>query len=541
MGAFLTVVWIGSLLLFYLGIVNIYPAMHSVWQTWELSRYVPDVVVSAGSEIFKFISQFRYEPIVSMIVFAAMTVIVLTWGLRCLLRGLLTTNPFRNAIDLALAKKLLEEFQKMARAPSMEEAKRKRIFDRIEEITEAIRRKKNYRKVVTFQMLRDAECLPLAMAATNVRSMAATNVRTGAVELFSNDATPKVIVADAIAASAAVPLLFQPVEIETDGKGGLYWDGGFTSNLPAWPFDAQREINPDLYTLTIEITGRVPFRPLAEWRIFRPFSDFLALVTASVFGARELETRRTRRAAIELNTAVRLLDFNMGPQRAHNQIEWSRLGLRASLNIRASVRKLYADKCFRIGKAVREYLMRPPPTSVISPRIRVSLLQPTRYGARALKTLWRFCSRGSFRSDTDDRLLFRKETSVPGLAWARFDAVLKNVERRPDRVIWVDPHHDNRDVGPRHRYSHRLLWDEMEWMLAVPVARYPGAGRGSTDWVVAIDSNIPLDYFEFADGQGKAYHDIVKAVQEIARELWQIEDNANTAAAKLDKEMGLAA
>ena len=81
----------------------------------------------------------------------------------------------------------------------------------------------------------------------------------------------------------------------------------------------------------------------------------------------------------------------------------------------------------------------------------------------------------------------------------------------------------------------------MEWMLAVPVARDPDAGRGTTDWVVAIDSNIPLDLFEFADGEGQAYQDLVKAIRVIASELWEVEDRAKTAAEDLNKQMGAAA
>ena len=518
----LSAMWIGTLLLVYFIIENIYPLLHGLWHSWSLSSTVLDTPVWMAAGILKFFD--RYAPVVSMILFGIMSVIAFTWGLRCLLRGLLTTKIFRDGIDRALAVKLVDRFRQLAGSPSSDEAKRKKLFERIDELKRAIDRPKaEYRKVVTFQMLRDAECCPLAMAATNVRA--------GVVELFSTDATPKVFVADAIAASAAVPLLFQAVEIEEDDKRGLYWDGGFTSNLPAWPYDAQREINPDLYTLTIEITGRVPYRAWTRRDLFRPFHDFVLLVTAAVFGARELETRRTRRAAVILDTAIRLLDFNMGPTRAHEEIEESRLAFRASLNMRAATRRLYADKCLRICQSVHKHLMRSPPPG-ITPRIRVSLLQPTRYGARALKTVWRFCSNASFRRDTDDRLLFRKETSIPGMAWATFGDVLKDVSRNPEEVIWTDPAKSNNDVGPRHRYTHRLLWEEIEWVLAVFVARDAITGRGSTDWVVVVDSNIPLDDFEFSD-RGLAYHDIRTAIRKIASELWSLEESA----ASLAKQM----
>lgn len=55
----------------------------------------------------------------------------------------------------------------------------------------------------------------------------ATNVRTGAAKVFSNDD----ITVDALLASAALPFLFQAVEID----GQAYWDGGYMGNPSLWP------------------------------------------------------------------------------------------------------------------------------------------------------------------------------------------------------------------------------------------------------------------------------------------------------------------
>lgn len=55
----------------------------------------------------------------------------------------------------------------------------------------------------------------------------ATNVRTGAGEIFSgHDLT-----VDAVMASACLPTLFKPVEIQ----GELYWDGGYSGNPAIYP------------------------------------------------------------------------------------------------------------------------------------------------------------------------------------------------------------------------------------------------------------------------------------------------------------------
>jgi predicted acylesterase/phospholipase RssA len=528
MSLVITGLWIAFVLFVYMIIVNGYPILRNLFQDWGLSRFLSTYLVSIISGTLRFFAEFRYAPVVSMVLFGLMSAILFAVGIRCLLRGLLSTELFTKYIDKALAVKLLKKLQERATDYSITEVKRQKIIGHIEKCAKAIDEPlASYRKVVTFEMIRDADQYPLAVAATNIKSLQ--------MELFSTDSTPKIFVADAVAASAAVPLLFQPVRVEGDEKGGLYLDGGFTSNLPAWPYDAQREINPDLYTMTIEIRGKGSYQPWTTWRFFKPFHDFISLVTAAVFGARELETRRTRRAPIQLDTQVRLLDFDMGPRRANNEIEWSRKAFRTTLNSRAAMRTLYADKCLRICQAVRKHLKRPP-AGDFTPRIRVSLLQPTRYGARALKTVWRFCSQGSFRHDTDDRILFRKDTSVPGKAWETLSPVLERVSRDPSKIIWNDPQKPDLDIGPRHRYSHRLLWDEIEWVFAVPKVR-DWRGRGSTDWVVVVDSNIPLDDFEFCDGSGKAYRDIHAAIARIAGELWSLEDNTIQEAAKFEDRM----
>lgn len=56
----------------------------------------------------------------------------------------------------------------------------------------------------------------------------ATNVETGRLCIFPREK----ITADVIMASAALPLLFQAVEID----GVPYWDGGYTGNPPLFPF-----------------------------------------------------------------------------------------------------------------------------------------------------------------------------------------------------------------------------------------------------------------------------------------------------------------
>ena len=107
-------------------------------------------------------------------------------------------------------------------------------------------------RFVDFNAVR-ASKLPLFIAATNVHS--------GRLKIFSRDA----INADAVMASAALPFLFQAVEIDKVP----YWDGGYLSNPPIFPFLRTTEaedvvvvqINPILRTTTpkssVEIVNRL--------------------------------------------------------------------------------------------------------------------------------------------------------------------------------------------------------------------------------------------------------------------------------------------
>jgi NTE family protein len=71
-------------------------------------------------------------------------------------------------------------------------------------------------ELIDFERLRKASSFRLLIAATNLR--------TGRGRIFDG----REITLEAVLASAALPQVYRPVEID----GALYWDGGFTSNPP---------------------------------------------------------------------------------------------------------------------------------------------------------------------------------------------------------------------------------------------------------------------------------------------------------------------
>lgn len=74
-------------------------------------------------------------------------------------------------------------------------------------------------KHVNFDELTTCECAQLFVCATNVR--------TNKIKIFDNEG----VTADAVMASACLPMLFQAVEID----GEAYWDGGYMGNPALYP------------------------------------------------------------------------------------------------------------------------------------------------------------------------------------------------------------------------------------------------------------------------------------------------------------------
>ena len=110
-------------------------------------------------------------------------------------------------------------------------------------------------------LVRQVDFEAIARQRTLKLFIGATNVRTGRAEVF----TGKRITADAVMASACLPMLFKAVEID----GEAYWDGGYTGNPPLYPlaYDTAAndvlivQINPikrdDVPTLAQDIQDRV--------------------------------------------------------------------------------------------------------------------------------------------------------------------------------------------------------------------------------------------------------------------------------------------
>lgn len=102
------------------------------------------------------------------------------------------------------------------------------IRQRLETIKSVAKLDREISDSITFRALADWPTItPLKIVATDVDR--------SSLELFDARTTPDVVVAEAVAASIAIPIAFQPAEIPSY-RPGRFADGGMVSNLPIWVF-----------------------------------------------------------------------------------------------------------------------------------------------------------------------------------------------------------------------------------------------------------------------------------------------------------------
>jgi NTE family protein len=130
--------------------------------------------------------------------------------------------------------------------------------------------------------------------------VSATNVRTGHMRVFSR----KDISADAVMASATLPLLFQAVQID----GESYWDGGFTGNPPILPLIENGGADDILF---VQIT------PLARNDTPTAARDIVQRMSEIAFGS-------------AADAELRMLEHFMRRQDRGNRIHVHRIELRRS-------------------------------------------------------------------------------------------------------------------------------------------------------------------------------------------------------------------
>lgn len=183
-----------------------------------------------------------------------------------------------------------------------------------------------YESNVTFRRLRESGAIPLKIVATNVTDQC--------VEVFSYERTPDVVIADAVAGSICLPVVFQPWAFSCQRSTGVraevavrqFLDGGITSNLPVWTLDRERAAEADLATIAFSIQP--------DHRESRKHGHWAgALASAIIAGSMEIHTRAVDRMVhIPIGCSLSLFDFDARLKELCEAVDKARNGVADKLN-----------------------------------------------------------------------------------------------------------------------------------------------------------------------------------------------------------------
>lgn len=290
------------------------------------------------------------------------------------------------------------------------------------------------------------------MATGNDLKIVASNIKSRRMELFDHVSTPDVKVADAVAASIAIPLLFKPVTI----GGSQFCDGGLVSNLPAWTFDSERVLEDDCLTITCElqddgIIADTSGSPAAN--MYRGVDLYERIARTAVFGASQLNTRGLlNHIRIPLTPGFGLLDFERTSRHVdavQDAFEVSRSRLLLHQYEVASLEKISAETA-RLAEAtwgadvsVRIGLLRP---------VSLSNLEPVAY---------RFWATKGFEQYADDRVILPVGDSLAGIAIAENSARIWDLDDRTDQLEY------ERIITTTN--TSKLLAKDRKWVAVLPV------------------------------------------------------------------------
>jgi NTE family protein len=343
----------------------------------------------------------------------------------------------------------------------------------------------------------------------------ATNVDRRTLRLFSDKTTPDMPVADAVAASMAVPLVFKPQRID----GLRHVDGALVSNLPAWTFDEERQLFPDAATVAFEIADP---RSVAEAPGSNGVTSLLTgIARSAMYGATVLERRATAHLqGFPLQTAVGLLDFDLRRGGVVRAIKNAQAFIEAEMDFRMiDLPRHYRDACKDIHDGVHTLLAH-------SPRVRDCPIPKER---RIIRVNIAFQEAGSL-----DSLRIHYGYGMDGYAdndlllpivGSQAGEVFVSQVARVFAVTTIDD--DDWLRGDENRHRRRLLWPDMRWVFAIPIsvydpARAPDEARPA---VLHIDSNVPVPYFDLDltedewNWYGRRFGDIIGLVDHALRQL----------------------
>ena len=289
------------------------------------------------------------------------------------------------------------------------------------------------------------------------------NLSRGKLHLFSPERTPLIATADAVAASICLPVVFGPWKI----GGELHVDGGIVSNLPAWPFDEERELDPEALTIAVEIAGGPHGKALTA-------TNWLpAAVDTALFGSGELNLRAVGEAErILLETNLELLQFDTKLWAVGQEVQDATTAVLAQLDKRLFQRPALYRRACRVTQELAMDVLES--IDIVGPKVRVAVgvQEPDHF-----KSLHLRYSVG-YETHHDEGMVVPVEGSVLGTAWKSQETQFEIAPLPPDLQM----------PGAPNRLRRKCFWPKLGWILCVPVQDPEGKIRV----IVQVDGDTAL-------------------------------------------------
>lgn len=391
---------------------------------------------------------------------------------------------------------------------------------------------------VTFGDLRRAGRPPLKIVSANISRKRE--------EVFSSSSASSadVQVARAVAASICIPFVFKSVSIKINN----YVDGGIVSNLPAWVFEEEWQLDREIVTIAISVgdpkepkrarvitppsclvslvapIGRVVKTMIQQFQWLKPF------LGTALFGSEALGQRiQGALIRVPVTSELGLLEFDVSMKRGIQQVSnaWVATSTILEEQLGEGVEKIYRINKFfldLVDTQVRNnpsWFMGAPNVDKQSrpSRIRVSLALRHRDHQISRR---RSFPVGFLSEDRDHELTFPDScfSTAPSNAGAA---------KLTSAAGFVISGGASASVAKQLRKS---LWSELEWVAVVPVRQLLKGQTGSDllarqEWavVVLIESNIKLvaseldnnsDFLRVLDRMvQKAYSELVAGIADV--------------------------
>lgn len=314
-----------------------------------------------------------------------------------------------------------------------------------------------------------------------------TDVDQGSVEVFDSDSTPKVVVAEAVAASIAIPLVFRPAQIPSF-RSGRFADGGLVANFPVWTvaeeklaYEREHYTDAPVPIVGFSLRGEADQPPPQTRLAYLEQLGSAALQGSQGAAARFLDDV----AVMPLETTLTLLDFDKGWAAYRDAHEAGRASADRHLRFKLEVKP---DRIRQELGAVRDQALalinaqRRGRGEVDVEQMRVNLITP--WGQRSLRVVESL----HMEADADDRLLLDR----------RGRGAAETFRDRGLRVFRLGSEFERRELEFMTKHERALVRGSVQAVVCVPIFADPTAWgldeseRPAPAGVLAMDSDAPL-------------------------------------------------